>query len=182
MRALRTSLFADPHSPLMTTIVFEDDLKLAIGAAAQAHVAMDPEVFVITDIFDVPDDVGDMEALSAYAMERIDPLVEQNMAILFFYTVMLLPAVRQGGFVGSKKVAPFSVERVKVVFEQLACHPKYDGQVVQIEAENGSTVSLSNGHITHVPPADPMACSNCGYVHDHDWTLCEHCGWDSSRP
>lgn len=153
MRALRTSLFADPGPPLMTTVVFEQDLKIAVEAAAQAHVAMDPEVFVITDIFDVPDDVAaDMVRLTAHAMDRIDPLVESNMAILFFHTVMVFPAVKQGGVVGSKKVAPFSVERVKVVFEQLACHPKYDGQVVVVQAEDGSTVSLSNGHVTDLPP------------------------------
>jgi hypothetical protein len=24
-------------------------------------------------------------------------------------------------------------------------------------------------------------CPECGHVHDHEWTLCHNCGWDSAR-
>jgi acetone carboxylase gamma subunit len=26
----------------------------------------------------------------------------------------------------------------------------------------------------------PTVCLACGHVHDHEWTLCEHCGEDSA--
>lgn len=26
-----------------------------------------------------------------------------------------------------------------------------------------------------------MICPECGHLHDHDWQLCENCGFDSAR-
>lgn len=150
MRALRTSIFPEPGPAPLTTVVAEGDLKISAEKAAEAHRTFEPGVFVITDIFDVPDD-ADHTACAALAMERIDREREANMSILYYYDAEALRVVREDGGVTSTKPAPLSVEEVTTVFEQLAYHPSYKGQSVQTMAEDGTTmVSLSHGHVTHV--------------------------------
>lgn len=40
-----------------------------------------------------------------------------------------------------------------------------------------------NDEITGLAAEIVMAakCPHCGHVHDHEWTLCENCCWDSAR-
>lgn len=47
----------------------------------------------------------------------------------------------------------------------------------RIRDENGNTVGTWN---VEDPPEAERACPACGHEHDHEWTLCEACSFDSS--
>lgn len=154
MRALRTSAFPMPGGPPLTMVVVEDSLKVSIEEAASGHRTLQPGVFVITDIFDVQDPTGDPDQdtilATTQAMRNMDAETEANMSVLYYYDAGALRVAREAVF--STKPAPLTVEQITTVFEQLAYHPDYNGQVVKTFTEDGTIVSLSNGHVTHMPP------------------------------
>lgn len=161
MRALRTTAFIHPDQPPLTTVVIEASLRVPIEQAAEG-MRSQPDVLVITDIFDAPnpprgeweatpEDAGAATVLATTeAMRRMDEDVERNMAILYFYNGAALRVVREA--VIPTLPAPLTVEQITTVFEQLAYHPNYNGQHVNAFTEDGHQVNLKNGHVTNLPP------------------------------
>lgn len=78
------------------------------------------------------------------AMLNADYDVEQNMAICFYYTHRMLETLRQGGTYIMPSECPFSADRLRDVFEQVARAAPFNGHTVIGRAPGGKVVILNH--------------------------------------
>lgn len=144
MRVLRSSLFASMSQPPLTTVVRDCDVRDSLESIAIS--SRQPGCLITHDIFDVPRSTS-IQASTRLAMLRMDKRLEQNMAVLFFWTLRQLRVLRSGGTVMMDKRAPLLVEDIRYVFDQLRQEKSYDDFTIVAFAQDGEMVRIKEGQV-----------------------------------
>lgn len=144
MRILRQSAFASPDMPPVTTMIRESDAPDTLESVRERMLA--PDLLVVSDIFETEDLVTEVEMV-AEGMARIDAERESNMAVLYFHDLEALRITKPGGLLTTNRPAPLSEDQIRVVLDQLARHPNYEGQTVVVHDENMKPVTLKKGKL-----------------------------------
>lgn len=120
MRYLRTTMFAVSYdAPPVTTIMSEADVTDTLEGVRQQFLADEgPACFYIFEI--ATDESEDLEVATANILMRMDQNRERNMAILYFWTMNLLPMMRENGVIATPDPSPLTTEEITAVFEQIA--------------------------------------------------------------
>lgn len=144
MRVLRSSCFVDMVHPPLTTVVRDKDIRDTLESAAIS--SQQPGTLVVHDIFEMPDHATIQHA-TRKAMQRIDLKREQNMAVLFFWSLGHFRLLTKGGTLFMDKPAPLTPEDIRYVFEQLKVEPSYNDFRLTSIAYTGERVRLVEGEI-----------------------------------
>lgn len=102
--------------------------------------------FVKQDIFS--HESGDIAMATVVGNSRMHAqlITERNQAIMFFWLTQQMPMVKEGGVLGTGRPAPFSAAEVREVFKQLCELREYRGFTLTAVAEDGTPVSMKEGH------------------------------------
>lgn len=144
MRYLRSSIYASPVDPPVTTVAGEDGMTDTLESIR--HSLLEPGLLIIHEIFEASDS---LEAATVEAARRQQANAEQeaHQAMLYYWTVSQWHLVTAGGTLLMDKPAPLSREEIEVVFAQLAQHPDYRGIHIISHTRTGEMVELVNGKI-----------------------------------
>lgn len=146
MRALRTSVWGSPNDPPLTVIARQCDVSIPVEEVAPEH--WEVGFFLISDIFDVPDDTS-LERATYLGAERASQRQreERDMAMAYFWYVTILRRINAGGTMQAAEAAPLSRADLEVVLRQVASHPNYRSQRIIMLDADGAEVTLEDGKI-----------------------------------
>lgn len=146
MKMIRITIFAKMNQPTVQTfaevLCENDDAVDALRRLEQ------PGALVVTDEFEVADDLSDgdlAKALVDRAAER--ELREADMSVLYFYHADYLPKIKEGGIVAPMRPAPLAVGEIEPTLSQLAKHPAYRHQTIMVISEDGILVTMKDGEM-----------------------------------
>lgn len=145
MRALRSSLYANPYEPPVTTVLLESDAADTLESGT--HRVRVPGGLVIHEIFETSADDIETATLEAIKRQLANGEQEAHQAMLFYWSVLTWQRVTPGGTILMDKPAPLSREEIAEVFEQLAQHPEYESYRIISHTRDGKPVLLANGKI-----------------------------------
>lgn len=145
-RVLRFSIYEDPFHPI-TFVTRECDLQVPLERAATDLEELHSEVFVVTEIFEVPEDQYDDEiGIIHLGLQRLQDsareLEERNMAISFYWNAAQLRSLNPGGVLVNPSRAPLTVAQLKVIQRQLVRHPNYRNQIIHMTSRDGEEVTV----------------------------------------
>lgn len=133
------------------TVVMRDiDMKVKPEYfEAENMSGMGDGAFIITDIFDIPDD-SDIEAATLIAILRqreISGLDEANMAVLYYYDADAFDRLKPGGVLTTSRPSPLSREQIEYVLLRLRDHPNYKGYTISCHDREFNLITLRDGKI-----------------------------------
>lgn len=165
MRVLRIAIYPPPGVGQPAMMPMRDrDIRVSIEAAEAAQRDSQPEVFVATEVFAMPDGSAESAAREAARRWLLRREVEERMAELFYWIASRIgPFKRQMTDPSKRPVVrmsaglPLSTDDIAYALGQLAKHPAYTSDV-RIEArsnEGSAIVVLDNGVVAvgSGPPA-----------------------------
>jgi hypothetical protein len=145
MRVLRQSAWAGYDRPPLTTVVRDSDVVDTLESV-RTQLDQDDDVFVTSDIFDMPD--GGVESATVAAMDRVNARAELNMAILYFCSAKTFPMLSTGGTILIPDPSPLTYEQAEFVLNRLAARQDYDNYRVQTDlSPSGETIQLVGGKV-----------------------------------
>lgn len=146
-RYLRSSIYANPTDPPVTTVAPEDSTIDTLESIR--HQLLQPGLLIIHEIFE-GDDSLQAATLEAMRRQRANAEQEAHQAMLYHWTVSQWHLVSAGGTLFMDKPAPLSREEIEVVFAQLAQHPDYRNFHIVSVTRTGEMVHLIHGQIKEV--------------------------------
>jgi hypothetical protein len=155
-RYLRISIFPHLHGSPITTVTAVDDLQVPVEDAINRLRKSGPkyECFAIGEVFEHE---GELEEATIAVEEQIDAKAEENMAVLYFWTLMQMPKMKEGGSIlpdpsAPGYPAPLSGAQARAALEQVARTPGYKESVsVFTDCEDGTKLQLLAGEVTERP-------------------------------
>jgi hypothetical protein len=151
MRVVRATVYVTPDNG-KTLILRADALKVSVEKYVEEMQYGEGAggALVICDVFDHPtEDPLPYEITKASWDRYLDQRErERNQAILYFWDAAQLPRIRAGGFLSGTTPAPLTVEEIHTVLRQLAKHPDYNAQTIQVISEDAKLVRMKNGDVT----------------------------------
>lgn len=169
MKVLRSTMWKTPDEK-MTMVVRASDMRVPLETLIEAPPL--PGGLITHSLFEMQGAPSIQEA-TMEALHRFEARAnrERNMAILYFWDAMALRTVSPGGLLTPTQPAPLLADEIEPVLVQLAAHPNYIGQTVQVFSEEGSASkrrrstrgsSKSTGGACSVWPSVARKCWRCG--------------------
>lgn len=152
-KILRSSMYRHGWDKQPVTVVVRArDLRTSPEKAAEEMEAVSPGAFVVSDIFEVDDEVYNDPVKATFAgMRRLDDSArldtEMNMALCYYWNANALDRLNSGGVLTSTRPAPLTEDQLSIVLRQLSRHPNYKQQRIMQYARNGRRVTFHDGKI-----------------------------------
>ena len=144
MRVLRSTLYLGTDGGV-STVLRESDTVDTLDSIM--HRLNESDALVVYDLFEL-DDEGGIMAATAEAMARRDLHIEQNMAILYYWSVESWRLITDGGTIRTTRPAPLSREQITYVLERLAARTDYRNYTIEMFTIDGDAVTLAEGKVT----------------------------------
>lgn len=150
MKVLRSTMYPPSIDEPITIVAAAPSLKVSVEEAAAGM--EQPGMFVVSDIFELPDDTQEPR-LSVEGMKRQMTCSEdeRNMAICYYWNAAQLARMNPGGGLANPSPAPLSVKQLEVVLRQLSKHPNYQKQTVICVSKDRRVVQILGGTISINP-------------------------------
>lgn len=144
MKWLRTTIWK-PDLTTVSVVVRAADVTVPLEEISRDT---GQEMLSIDDIFELESEDVAYGTMVAGRRALIEKDTERNMAILYYWLVGHMALVKDGGVLGTSKPAPLSTDAVRLVFRQLMEHPHYKGFTLQATSNDGTQISMKDGHAT----------------------------------
>lgn len=146
-RVARITAFGPELEPI-SVVVHEDELSMPMEEAISAMRPV-PGGYVAVDEFESDHElVGATLEATQRGMDAREE--ESQAALLYHWNAGVLLRVAEGGVLTATLPAPLTVERIIDVFQQLAVHPNYRGQLVMGISQDERFVTMRNGDAKEV--------------------------------
>lgn len=137
MKVIRATVYP-PDSLSPATVV----MRQCDAAVPLEEIGEDEDGFVITDIFEVPDEQSFGKTVLD-AMERVNLDDERNQAIMYYWLLGQFNIFADGAFILSDIPAPLTVEQIQYVHRALKRHTAYRGFTFSTFAKDGTPVETT---------------------------------------
>lgn len=155
MNAIRSTAYTTINTDPETIVVLERDLKVDTAEEFVAEMTL-PGMLVTFDVFEVADD-STLEAAILEAGKRITDDIrerERHQSTAYHWYGDMLRVVKRGGMIVSPAPAPMTVADAENVLTQLARHPNYRQQMVEMvvvdDSDNLVQVTMKDGEVSHI--------------------------------
>lgn len=151
MKVIRSTMYPPDINAPVTIIASQRSLRVPVEQAAAEM--EQPGVFVVSDIFGMPDSADEVKvSMEGARRERAAANAERNMAISYYWNAAQLARMAEGGVLANPRPAPLSAKQIEVVLRQLAKHPSYRKQMIACVAKDLKLVRLeTDGTISVLP-------------------------------